>query len=329
MTPADNLDQPAAGNAPPPTVTPPSPPETTPPDPTASPAPGGPPTPTGGPTVNANEIHAGKYNHAETIHEIKKLIMVNKTGASRTFSLTNDGYTIQKADQEQIAALYVADPAIIKDLCERLKTKRILIISGEAEVGKRTLAIYLGSMIAEDQPKQIYGIDPLERHVRIDLKKISNGNGVPKNSYIFFRNACSRSNPDVVEFLSQLNRFSLPECSEKLRSTNSYLVFTIGVHDAEQLKSNLGDDSVLYRHDNLSRDLLLQGLEKKLLHLSQQAEAAAARVAVMQQQQDLMIGTLKTMPRLARFVDFYFRSSAPDGAALDLEQTLRAFEDIH
>jgi hypothetical protein len=49
----------------------------------------------------------------------------------------------------------------------------------------------------------------------------------------------------------------------------------------------------------------------------------------MQQQRDRMISTLKTMPRIARFVDFYFRSSAPDGAALDLEQTLRAFEDIH
>src|ERR1044071_4733773 len=165
MTPTENLNQPAAGNAPPisttppPTITPPPPTDPQPPDETASPAAGGPPAATGGPTVNAKEIHTAKYNHAETIHEIKQLVMVNKTGGSRTFSLTQESYTVQKADQEQIASLYVADPALIKDLRERLKTKRILIISGEAELGKRTLAIYLGSMIAEDQPKQIYGID--------------------------------------------------------------------------------------------------------------------------------------------------------------------------
>ncbi|HEU4769766.1 MAG TPA: hypothetical protein VFS77_20530, partial [Pyrinomonadaceae bacterium] len=136
-----------------------------------------------------------------------------------------------------------------------------------------------------------------------------------------------RDNADLRNFLSQLNRFSLAEYSEKLRKIDSYLVFTINTADADRVKLNI-DDDVQYRLTNLSHDLLVQGLEKKLAHLSRDLETAGAHVEVMRKNQDTLISTLKTMPRLAEFVDYYLAAAARGEGPMDLEEALRRCDDV-
>jgi hypothetical protein len=333
MTPPDNLTTPVVDTPLQPPVPPePLPPTTSPPD---DPNPAVPQPPDGsGPTLTAGRVETKTLNLAKEINEIGKIVFNNRSGRSRPLHFKDDAYCVQKEHQEQIATLFVADPANVADLRARLNDKRILILIGEASTGKGTLAIYLGSLFAAksqsetEKSRQTYVLDTLERHIRVDIKKICDGRGVPKGMFLIFRNACDHGNPDLAAFLSKLNKFSLAECSEKLRNNNSYLVFTIRSADADQLKLNPGDDDIQYSLSNLSRDLLAQGLEKKLAHLSRKVEIADTRIEEMRLQQELLITTLKTMPRLAGFVDYYLKASARIDAPLDLEETLRRFDKL-
>jgi hypothetical protein len=288
----------------------------------------------GGVNLIADRVETKTLKMAKEITEIENLVIHGRSGRTRDFEFKDDSDRIQKEAQDRIAALFVADPAHLDDLCERLDKKRILILTGEAGLGKRTLAIYLGGTVGATskneagEPRRIYLVQPLDRQVRIDLKKICDGRGIPKDTFLIFRNACDRGNRDLAAFLSKLDEFSLAECSEKLRKINSYLVFTIRTSDAEQLKLNLGHHDVQYRLGNLSRKFLAQGLEKKLDHLSQKIDKAADLLAVIREQKELLLSTLKTMPRLVAFVDEYVKTAAKTDVHLTIEEALHRFDDI-
>ncbi len=287
-----------------------------------------------GPKADIGDLKTDTFNLGEQINNIQKAVFTTRGGRARAFKFQDDAYSVHEEDQDLIASLFVADQAHVADLQDRLSKKRVLVVSGESGIGKRTLAIYLASLIAAadfengyERP-QTYLVDPLDRHVNVQITKMLDGKEVPHDTFLILRDACQRGNPDLQNFVSQLNRFNLAEYSDKLRHNNSYLVLTLTTADFERLKLNLAEGDFQYRLNNLNRELLAAGLEKKLTHLEQGLETAGKHLEVMRGKQNYLIDSLKNMPRLAGFIDYYAMASAANGEPLDLDEALRRFDDV-
>lgn len=329
-----------------------------------------PPSPAAGTdvTLNAQEI-TGKTNVAGTINETHNYnegsnkiaetiqgdfsVTIQEIGGyfngGEGFSRTvirsfafNDLWRIREEEREELGGLFVADSAEIERLRCLLVEKRVLVLSGEAGLGKRATAIYLSGLVAscaagEDVPangdadgaraktRETFVIPPLERHLKIDLNS-----DVLGNRFVIFRNAFDRRNPDLLGFFAQLDPSSLVRYADHLKRLNSYLVFTITPSEASHFQQSLTDCDLRYELKHPSDGLLSEGLEHKLAHLAREPKVSAERLRQLQEpeQQQLLIARLRTMPRIARFVDNYTRDSGAAEARVDLGEAIRRFEDI-
>ena len=287
------------------------------------------------------EAHAGKLNLGNIIQEIGGIYFGDRSGFSniviRSFAF-DEIWHITKEKQEEIASLFVADSSEVERLRRILVEKRILILSGESGLGKATTAIYLGSLVAEQADAgdvgavshKTYLIPTLERYVKIDLNEICECGDVPSNRFVIFKNALTRCNHDLLGFLTQLNEYSVGQFADRLKKDNSYLIFTVSPSEAAHLQPNLGDKDLHYELKHLSDELLSKGLERKLAQLAQSPRIASERLTQLQEpkQREHLIAGLKTMPRIARFAEYYLRDSGATEVEADLGEAIRRSEDI-
>jgi hypothetical protein len=298
----------------------------------------------------AQEINETRNQLAENVKGDFKLEIENLTyllgdgqGFSRTVTRTftfKEDRRITEKEREELSSLFVADSGEIERLRCLLVEKRVLVLSGEAELGKRATAIYLSGLIAscavgEDvsdnddtdgaKARETYVIPPLERHLRIDLHS-----DILANRFAIFRNAFDRGNPDLLGFFAQLDPSSLGRYADHLKKINSYLIFTITPSEASHLRPSLADCDLRHELQHLNDELLLKGLEQKLARLAQEPRVSAERLKQLQEpeQQRFLIARLRTMPRIIRFVDKYTRESGAADARVELGEAIRRFEDI-
>ena len=98
---------------------------------------------------------SGIINHDESVfaqeyHEVTNYfngpqgvpILSSGTSPSTTFG------ALRKKSNKRSLELYVGDPAEIERLRSLIFNKRVLVLSGESELGKTTTAIYLGSLLS-------------------------------------------------------------------------------------------------------------------------------------------------------------------------------------
>jgi hypothetical protein len=291
-------------------------------------------------TTTITEAKGEKFNFANEIHDVT-VYLDSKHGLSnvsiRSFAFS-EIWRITKERQEEIASLFVADPSEVERLRRILVEKRVLILSGESGLGKATTAIYLGSLVsehagdgeAEATAPETFLIPTLERYIKIDPNEICECDDAPGNRFVIFKNALTRCNRDLLEFLAQLNEYSLGHVADRLRKENSYLIFTVSPSEAAQLQPKLGDKNLHYELKHLSDELLSKGLERKLSQLARSPRVAPERLKQLQEpeQQRLLIAGLKTMPRIAGFAEHYLRDSGATEVELDLGEAIRRFENI-
>jgi hypothetical protein len=306
------------------------------------PQPPKPPTPTAAYTQSTtiHDAKAEKFNLANVIQDVT-VYLDSRHGLSnivlRSFAF-NEIWRITKEREEEIASLFVADPSEVESLRRVLVEKRVLILSGESGIGKATTAIYLGSLVAkhaadrdaEAASHETFLIPTLERYDKIDPNEICECSDAPGNRFVIFKNALTRCNHDLLRFLTQLNEYSLGQLADRLRKDNSYLVFTISPSEAAQLQPKLGDKDIHHELKHLSEELLSNGLERHLTQLARSPQTAPKRLKQLREpdQQKLLIASLKTMPRIARFAKHYLRDSGATEIELDLGEAIRRFEDI-
>jgi hypothetical protein len=254
----------------------------------------------------------------------------------RHFSF-NDSWRIGAEKQTEIAELFVSDPVEIERLRSLLSAKRMLVLSGESGLGKTTTAVYLSSIlpaVADSdnsgvKASETYLIPSLDRLIRIDLHEVFESDETT-NRVVIFQNAFARGNLDLRSFFLQLNEFSLTEFAAKLSRTNSYLIFTTTTPEASLFLH--GHENSDFRHELKcpGDDLLLLGLEKRLVHLARAARSAPERLEELEKPEHkaIIIGRLKTMPRIVRFVESYLRFDSTIAIGADLDDEIRQSEDI-
>lgn len=254
----------------------------------------------------------------------------------RHFSFS-EMWPIAAERQQEIAQLFVGDPDEIGRLHSFLVSKHILILSGEAELGKTTAAIYLGSRLSaaagskngNDKSHDTYLIPSLDRYTRIDLNEIWDPEEATSR-VVIFENVFARGNHDLRSFLAQLTEFSIDEFASKLSESNSYLIFTTATADAAKFLSGYAATDLQHELKQPTEDLLSRGLEKRLAHLERTRKPATERLERLRtpEQKKLVVTGLKTMPRVVSFVEDYLRSDSTIAIDADLSEATRQFGDI-
>ncbi|HKO44457.1 MAG TPA: hypothetical protein VJU84_14360 [Pyrinomonadaceae bacterium] len=254
----------------------------------------------------------------------------------RHFSF-NEIRPIAAERQAEIAELFVGDPDEIGRLSSLIVNKRILVLTGEPELGKTTTAIYLGSTLSartaskngDDHSLSTYLISPLDRYARIDLNEIWDSEETASR-VVIFKHVFSRGNHDLRSFFAQLNEYSVDEFISKLRASNSYLIFTTTTTDASQFLSGYAASDLQHELKHLNDDLLCQGLEKRVAYLEQTTKPSTELLEQLKnpEQKQIVIAGLRTMPRIVRFVEAYLSSDPTTAMETDLSEAIRQFGDI-
>ena len=301
------------------------------------------PTPAPGGDRGSMPIDIGVYKSHESVfaqeyHKVTNYIN-GPQGVSniviRHFAF-NDLWRITPEKQQEIADLYVGDAAEIERLRSLLFNKRVLILSGDSELGKTTTAIYLGTLLSaagskngNDKSLDTYLIPSLDRYTRIDLNEIWDPDEITSR-VVIFRNVFARGNHDLRSFFAQLNEFSAAEFANKLEESNSYLVFTTNTPEASQFLSGYAASDLQHEVKPLSDEFLYPGLEKRLAHLQRTTKPVVERLEKLREpeQQKKVIAGLRTMPRIVRFVEDYLNSDSTIAIEMDLTEAIRQFEDI-
>lgn len=205
--------------------------------------------------------------------------------------------------------LFVGDESLIEGALADLEQQRILILAGEPGCGKSAMAIYLSTLLPHRQSTLV--VTPLEPEVEIDLREID----VAGRTMIFV-DAFRRRNRDLAGFFSRHGAMQEERLTEKLRKNEAYLIFTAVAADIGSFRSVRRDVPPL------SRDLVARGFDLRVQWLERRGQWTAQHILQLTVNRERLIDDLKTLPRVARFLDQYITGDP------DLEAALLRFNDV-
>jgi hypothetical protein len=288
------------------------------------------------PSAGQNNRPADDSNNAHRTQQEKtnvqnNYITLNNGGVVRSLSF-NDGWLIGDKNEEEIARLFVIAPDEIEAMWEVLTEKRLLVIAGEPETGKATAAIYLGTKLADFDNPQVSDktciISELGRQVRVDLRKLSDDDGkIFSKRLVIFEDALAHKNADLIGFFKRL-KHGAADLTERLRRKDSFLIFTVRTSELKEFQHALVEHKLYYKLSEPRTDLLNTGLDKRLEFLAGKMRLAEVRMQAIEEQRDFLLSKVKTMPLLARFLEYYFSEMIAEEVPVALEEAIQRFKDV-
>lgn len=289
--------------------------------------------------VDISEVKADTVNIAPDIHHIyntERQDIVNyylsppgSQETIRSFSAT-DCVWISDAKEVEIAQLFMANDAEIEGMLRLLADKRLLVISGEPDTGKVTTAIYLGKQLAESSLSDIeqgtYLVPPLDRQIRLDLRALCTDAQICGKRLLIFEDALVRGNADIVGFFARLTRGS-EDIARALRQNQAFLIFTARPAEIKTFQHALAENGLHHHLGVLSPTLLQEGFEKRLQFLAVRQQISAKQLELLRAERHLVLEAFKSMPRIARFIEYYGRELG-SGTAMSPTEAIRRFHDI-
>lgn len=285
--------------------------------------------------VNAETLKAERFYAAEKqqFTEYRNYILGSEEGpVIRPFS-PNHAIHIPLESIQKIADTYVYDEADISRPLAILHEKRLVVIVGEPETGKRTTALYLGHKLHGENAETcdgIYQIPSLDRNVKINIHEVINNPEDFGNRILFFKDVFALGNRDILEFFTSLDMHVLMSISETLRTNNMYLVFTADSLTAADCQSQLSQLKIECELSQLSDTLLRKGLEHKLKQFSDSENKTFEVIgkALGNEYEQFIVEKLRKMTSIARFVDDYLIKIIDGGPDVDIEELIRHVDDL-
>jgi hypothetical protein len=310
------------------------PPPTAPPSPVprSEAAPIGPPPPEaeGGvtPSVDSGDlgsriekIRARTVNLAETVHQYDVSIFGRETSRPQELSPSH----FQLWDRQQLASFAeeaVYDIEEVGRLEEILFEHRLLVITGEEEVGKGAMALLLAARAgtrAEGACAEVLYSPGMGEEVAVSLDRLSEKGGRCAGRLLVFRDAFASPNEGLLRIARELDASQLGRLRQRLGASGTLLILTsdrarLPGTDAELRLRSLG---ILAEVLGPGRDLLCRDLHRRAerMGLDRGARDEVSRVVVEHDQR--IVDELRTVPRIDRFVHFYLLEVATADLALE------------
>jgi hypothetical protein len=194
----------------------------------------------------------------------------------------------------------------IEQLAGDLEEHRFLILSGEAELGKASVALLTAACIRKHNPdiEAVLLCRSLPAGVRADFEKMCGEEEGYRNQILVFKNAFSGGNQDLLRFTAQLmDPQQLGAVSEHLRRRGSFVVMTT---EAKSLPGSLSClQSVRMIPAPSSEQLVdcLRSLSEQLLARPQTGELSQEEVqSFVAESGTAVVSALKSFSRIGRFI---------------------------
>jgi hypothetical protein len=201
--------------------------------------------------------------------------------------------------------LFIGDKRLIEGALAYLAKHRILLLTGDPGCGTLTTAIYLGTRLAE----RTLVAGPLGPRVEIDLCQID----LARQTLIF---ADGFRNHDLLDFFSRNDTVEWEQLTKELRENEAYLIFT------SESDAVVGFHTIRRDVPRLTPAQVGDGLDLRMQWLERQGLLSTEHIRQLIENRERLIDNLKTLSRVAHFLDQF-----TDGDA-DLDAALQRFHDI-
>jgi len=250
---------------------------------------------------------------------LNQYVSILEKDTSRSQELSLDRH-FQRWDREELddfvdKAVYDEDE--ISRLEEILSEHRLLVITGEQEVGKGAIARLLAARL-NNSIKVFYSLG-LSNDVAVSLERLSDKNGCYAGCLLIFRDAFVSQNQGLLRIPRELDPGQLGRLKQRLAASGTFLVLTsdhswLRGADAEARLQGLG---ILQEVQGPSTELLLLALRRRaqVLGLEEGLRDQVGRVVGEHDQR--IVAELRTVSRIDRFVRFYLVAVAREELELD------------
>jgi hypothetical protein len=261
---------------------------------------------------------------AGTLHQYEVSVFGRET--SRPQELSPGHFQVWDRQQlEDFAGEAVYDDEEVDRLEKALGERRLLVITGEEEVGKGAIALLLASRLGsrgDGACIQVLFSPGLADDVAVSLDRLSEIGGRCAGRLLIFRDAFVSQNEGLLRIPQELDPSQLGRLQQRLAASGTLLVLTsdrarLPGTDAEPRLRGLG---ILEEVKGPGREHLLRDLHRRAERLGLDQGGRDKVIRVMDEHDQRIVDELRTVPRIDRFVRFYLMEVAE--ANLSLEEAL-------
>lgn len=289
------------------------------------------------PAINVNDAKTVQNVQAGTIvsetttfiaeQNVQNLRVVAKyfddepISVARPFS-SDDAKPVGQKVADELIRTFVGDDVTTTRLLRHLEEHRVLLITGDPDVGKRTVALYLGIRLAAHKSggSDPLLVDSLDRSVGINLRDVAaDAKGFGRRA-IVFADAFEQRNNHLREFFCSGDQVSWDHLTGLLRKHEAYFIFTSSIASVP-FRQQTTDRIALCELQPLKPDMIDSGIEKRLSWMMEVESTERERVLLLTQNRARLVAELSTLSSAVSFVRHFVRDDS------DLESALRRFRD--
>ncbi|MGO9145115.1 MAG: hypothetical protein ACLQDF_02000 [Desulfomonilia bacterium] len=232
--------------------------------------------------------------------------------------------------ESEINGFCVYDETKMKECMDLLGYHRMILISGEPEIGKRTFARLLALRLREPSEKELWKIlisTPLAYQTRVDLLNGIATHSDWKSCILIIDDIFYENNLSLSDFFVSLTQDIALGLAGRLRTNETYIILTA---DLDSLPHEIRSSKLFGCHvplPQLKKELLDKGFDRRLeAFCCSQPNLAGSIRKLISDLRDHIIERAKSMPRIRRFFDKYI-SDVIDGK-LTVDQAFDLIDDL-
>jgi len=212
-------------------------------------------------------------------------------------------------------------------LLKSLISKRVLLLTGQQDTGRFYLSKCLAaSLLQQTTIQNVYYTDALSNQILIDLIGMIEQSDEIHNNVIIFKDALFKNNQGILDFILKREEHLVDDISEKLKRTNTFIIFTLDLQSIE--RCNLSHYDRIVKPD---KKMLVNFLQKSLDHLDGlTGESVKNIAALIVNDFDKQTAQFTTMSQVNKFINLLsnYLSKNPDKTPLSDEAVYELIEQV-
>jgi hypothetical protein len=206
-----------------------------------------------------------------------------------------------------------------------LTRRRMLVIAGEREMGKETMALLLALQVEAGGARQTLLAEGLAAQINVSFDKLAGDSKTFGGRTVIFQDAFGSRNRDLLRFVQGLDPGRLDQLRDRLESSGTYVIFTSDSNrlPGDHVLSRLKSLSVLHELRGPDVGEILRFISHRAQSLALNAGSRSRLQTFQKEQRQRVVDELRTISRIASFLDTFLLQILAD--EVELDEALRQF----
>jgi hypothetical protein len=280
--------------------------------------------------IKIDEVRSAHTQFINKQIAIQTALFGDAMPASRDFTPSMT-VKMSAAIENDVSKCCVYDEILLNRCLKELTLRRMLLIYGESEIGKRTFSRLLALHLYKQDEERLHKIlivAPLASQVRIDLLNSVACHSDLAGYVLLMDDVFSKNNQSLNDFFISFSEDMAFALTNRLRDNKSYIILT---SDLETLPHHIRSSSLFgfqVQMPRLNKELLMLGLKRRLealCHTQPDITEAITKKLTLEVRNQI-IERAKSMPRIRRFFDRYI--SELINGKLTVDQAFDLIDDL-